>query len=316
MRIGVAATPHVAIPTLDWLDGSLHELVLVITQPDRPAGRGRALRDSPVAQWAHAHSIACVKPISSIDLVDSLMYVDLVITIGYGVILPSEVLTIPRYGFINLHFSHLPAWRGAAPVQRAILHGDQKFGLTVFALDSGMDTGPIYVQRDIDIEPYENAGQLLSRMAILGPELISETLDLIESGAVPYSQIATEDIEISYAPKISKDDARIIWEKSAIEVDRQIRAFTPEPGAWTSWRSSTLRITRARPYISISDLVPGQISIENGNLLVGCGDGDSNGDENVKSALVIEELTPAGKNSMSAKNWINGARCMPGECFG
>jgi len=303
MRIGVAATPSVAIPTLDWLRDSQHDLSLVITRPDRPAGRGRSLRESVVAKWASAHGVECVKPVASEELFESLAFIDLVITIGYGVILPIEILSVPRFGFINLHFSHLPSWRGAAPVQRAILNGDQEFGVTVFALDSGMDTGPIYVQHDIRIEPYENAGELLDRMAALGPEVIAQTLTMIESGAsaTPQSKEA-----VSYAPKISKEEARIVWNKNVIEVDRHIRAFTPDPGAWTSWRDSTLRIDRARPFPFDHELAAGFVNVQNGEVIVGCADG---------SALIIEEVTPAGKKAMSAKSWANGARIVNGESF-
>lgn len=233
----------------------------------------------------------------------SVSFIDLVVTIGYGVILPVEILLVPRFGFINLHFSHLPSWRGAAPVQRAILNGDKEIGVTVFALDSGMDTGPIYVQQDIRIQPYENAGELLDRLAILGPEVIAETLAMIESGvsATPQSSDG-----VSYAPKISKEEARITWNRSVIEVDRHIRAFTPDPGAWTSWRNSTLRIDRARPFPIAHELAAGCVAVQNSDVIVGCADG---------SALVIEEVTPAGKKAMSAKSWANGARIANGESF-
>lgn len=303
MRIGVAATPSVAIPTLDWLRDSQHDLSLVITRPDRPAGRGRALRTSVVAEWCSSHAIECVKPVASVELLETIAFIDLVVTIGYGVILPVEILAVPRYGFINLHFSHLPAWRGAAPVQRAILNGDQEFGVTVFVLDSGMDTGPIYVQRDISIAPYETAGELLNRMATLGPEVIAETLTMIESGTPPTPQ---SNEGISYAPKISKDDARVVWTKHAMDVDRHVRAFTPEPGAWTTWRNSILRLDRARLVSLEYGLAPGSVSVQNGNLIVGCADA---------SALIIEEVTPAGKKIMSAKSWANGARIVSGENF-
>lgn len=303
MRIGVAATPSVAIPTLDWLRESSHDLSLVITRPDRPAGRGRSVKESVVAQWASTHGVECVKPVASEELFESLAFIDLVVTVGYGVILPVEILSVPRFGFINLHFSHLPSWRGAAPVQRAILNGDQMIGITVFALDSGMDTGPIYVQHDIRIEPYENAGELLGRMAALGPEVIEQTLTMIESGvsATPQSSDG-----VSYAPKISKEEARISWNKSVIDVDRHIRAFTPDPGAWTAFRDATLRVDRARSFPIDYELAPGFVTVRNGEVIVGCADG---------SALIIEEVTPAGKKAMSAKSWANGARILNGESF-
>ena len=303
MRIGVAATPNVAIPTLDWLRDSEHELSLVITRPDKPAGRGRSLTESPVARWASTHGVECVKPVSSEELFDSLAFIDLVVTIGYGVILPIDVLSVPRFGFINLHFSRLPAWRGAAPVQRAVLNGDQELGVSVFALDAGMDTGPIYVQQDIFIEPYETAGELLSRMASLGPEAIAKTIALIQSGT-PARPQSSEGV--SYAPKISKEEARIEWNSSVSQVDRRIRAFTPEPGAWTSWRGSALRIDRARPFLSGHQEKAGTLLMESGNVIVVCADGHS---------LVLEEVTPAGKKSMSAKSWANGARIDVGESF-
>lgn len=303
MRIGVAATPSVAIPTLDWLSASEHDLSLVITRPDKPAGRGRALKESIVGQWASAHHIQCVKPVSSEDLYESLALIDLVVTIGYGVILPIEILGVPRYGFINLHFSLLPAWRGAAPVQRAILNGDERLGVTVFSLDSGMDTGPVYVQREVPVEPYENAGEVLEAMAALGPETISETLAIIEAGVLPIPQ---SDTGVSYAPKISKEDARISWNENALDVDRQIRAFTPDPGAWTTFRNATIRVDRARPFLTDHEREPGSVEVQNGSVVVSCSDG---------STVIIEEVTPAGKKTMSAKSWANGARIAEGERF-
>lgn len=303
MRIGVAATPSVAIPTLDWLSASEHDLSLVITRPDRPAGRGRVLKESVVGQWASAHHIQCVKPVSSEDLYESLASIDIVVTIGYGVILPIEILSVPRYGFINLHFSLLPSWRGAAPVQRAILNGDERLGVTVFALDSGMDTGPIYVQREVRVEPYDNAGEVLEAMAALGPKTVAETLAIIESGVPPTPQ---SDKGVSYAQKISKEDARILWNKNAIEIDRRIRAFTPDPGAWTTFRNGTIRVDRARLFLTDLEREPGSVEVQNGSVIASCANG---------STLVIEEVTPAGKKTMSAKSWANGARIVEGEKF-
>ncbi|MBI3428607.1 MAG: methionyl-tRNA formyltransferase [Actinobacteria bacterium] len=303
MHIAVAATPAVALPTLDWLVASAHDLDLIITRPDRPAGRGRSLRESQVGFWADAHEIRCIKPSKSDELAQPLKIIDLVVTIGYGVILPRGILSIPRHGFINLHFSLLPAWRGAAPVQCAILHGDPNIGLTVFALDEGMDTGPIYLQKAVPNEPHENSGECLERMALLGPELLRDSIDLIEKG---FSPVRQGEMGVSYAPKITKEDARIRWDGDVIGIDRHIRAFTPEPGAWTTWRGEPLRVVRARPYLSDDRLHRGEIAIKNGNVLVGCGTGD---------AIVLEEVTPSGKKTMSAKSWSNGARAIPGESF-
>ena len=304
MRIGVAATPSVAIPTLDWLRDSNHELSLVITRPDKPSGRGRTMKESVVAHWASSHGIECVKPITSDDLLESLAFLDLVVTIGYGVILPIEILKIPRFGFINLHFSLLPAWRGAAPVQRSILNGDRFSGVTVFDLDSGMDTGPFYVQRELPIHPYENAGELLTRMAVLGPEVVGETLSMIESGNTPTAQ---SHEGVTYAKKITKEEARIAWTATGVEIDRKIRAFTPVPGAWTLWRNSTVRIDRARLFPLDQDIAPGFICVQDEGVVVGCAGGDG---------LILEEVTPAGKKTMSARSWANGARIARNEHFG
>ncbi len=303
MHIAVAATPAVALPTLDWLKGSAHNLDLVITRPDRPAGRGQMLRESAVGSWANAHSIRSVKPSRADDLVEPLKNIDLVVTIGYGVILPLRILRLPRYGFINLHFSLLPAWRGAAPVQRAILHGDPIMGLTVFSLDAGMDTGPIYIQRVIPTEPRENAGECLQRMALIGPEIIRDCIELIEKGSNPVNQV---EKGVSYALKITKEETRIDWTQDAMVVDRHIRAFTPDLGAWTTWRKATFRIDSARPYPNQNHLSEGELAIESGNVIAGCGAG---------GALLLVDVTPSGKRRMSAKSWINGAHPIPGESF-
>lgn len=303
MRIGVAATPGVAIPTLDWIHSSSHQLAFVITRPDKPAGRGKSLRESLVSQWAREHEVPCIKPVASSELRDLVATVDLVVTIGYGVILPIEILNQPQFGFINLHFSLLPAWRGAAPVQRAILQGEERTGVSVFALDSGMDTGPIYLQRDTEIMPHENAGELLNRLAAMGPEIVSETFSLIESGIKPTTQ---NDVGVSYAPKLTKEEARIVWNGTALHIERGIRAFTPFPGAWTTWRGASLRIDRARFQILDQKLMPGEILIHEGDVLVGCADG---------GAILLEEVTPAGKKVMPAKSWANGARISKGESF-
>ena len=303
MRLAVAATPSVAIPTLEWLRESENELALVITRPDRPSGRGRTITDSIVSRWAISHGVDCVKPVASVDLIDILSDIELVVTIGYGVILPVEVLRVPRFGFINLHFSHLPAWRGAAPVQRAILNGDNILGVTVFALDQGMDTGPIYVQEDLLPQSYENAGEIIERMSLLGPQVIAKTLSMIESGSAPAPQSREG---ISYAPKISKEESRIAWGKDAIQIDRHVRAFAPDPGAWTTWRDSSLRIDRARPIFIEGNYAPATVINQGGSIVIACAN---------RTCLVLEEVTPAGKKPMSAKSWANGARITEGERF-
>ncbi|MBC7463206.1 MAG: methionyl-tRNA formyltransferase [Actinobacteria bacterium] len=303
MRLAVAATPSLACATLEWIQASEHELTLVITRPDKPAGRGKVLQQSEVAEWAAQNSVPVVKPVRSLELIPWLGDVDLVVTLAYGVILPENVLQVPRYGFVNMHFSLLPAWRGAAPVQRGIENGDKVSGVTVFQLDVGMDTGPIFVQDSVEIDPNENSGELLTRLAIGAPASLAKALTMIERGNSPIAQKLEGQ---STAKKISKAEARINWHQEAKSVSRKIRAFTPEPGAWAQWKGARIQILRAEPISLAEPLAPGHISSANGELLVGCGE---------MTALRIDEIAPAGKRTMKANQWLNGARCQLGDFF-
>lgn len=303
MRIGIAATPDVALPTLDWLLESPHDLICVFTKPDRPAGRGRQIKPGIVAQWAQEHSVSLHQPANAQELAPLIRGLDLVITIGYGEILPKEVLEIPRFGFLNLHFSLLPAWRGAAPVQRSLLHGDTRTGITVFRLDPGMDTGPVYIQRDYHISPRANAADVLRDLAFLGPEAMNAAICAIAAGDMPTPQSSSG---VTKAPKISKEEARIDWNRSSIEIDRQIRAFTPEPGAWTQLRDNAVGISLAQPDSSHERIQRGGISLVSNRVLVGCSDG---------SALELLDVKPSGRNLMKARDWFNGARLIDGDRF-
>jgi len=303
VRIGVAATPAIAIPTLEWLRESPHELARVITRPDQPSGRGRHINASAVAQWADQKNVPVIKPVAPTDMAASLADLDIVITIAYGVLLPIAIIELPKYGFINLHFSLLPQWRGAAPVPRAILNGDTQSGVTVFALDAGMDTGPIYIQKEVAIGARQNAGEVLQTMAAQGPEVIAQSLEMISRGVPPTSQPHNG---ATLAPKISKQEAHISWANPAELIDRHIRAFTPLPGAWTTLRGEKMTITSA----SVSDIslnAPvGTIVIESGSVFVACAH---------QSALRLEIVIPSGKKEMLAKSWMNGARLREGELF-
>ena len=188
MRLAVAATPEVALPTLHWLQTSEHDLVRVISQPDRPSGRGQELHASPVSQWATANSINLVRPSIIGEIESAIADVDLLITIGYGRILPSTTISIPKFGCINLHFSLLPAWRGAAPVQRAIESGDKELGISVFSLDEGMDTGPIYRQSSFLRDPSMRSKEALEFLGEQGVALIAQTLEDISHGVLPTKQ--------------------------------------------------------------------------------------------------------------------------------
>jgi methionyl-tRNA formyltransferase len=301
MRIGVAATPDVAIPTLDWLLQSEHSLELVITQPDKPAGRGRTLSQSIVGDWAVAHGISLFKPSSPDDLIGKIEDLDLILTIGYGVLLPERILTLPKHGFLNLHFSLLPAYRGAAPAQRALQNGEVKTGVSVFQLDKGMDTGPIYSQATIDIQPSWRSVELLNELAKVGVQSVSEALQLVKQGQTPTIQSGNSSI----APKISKAEAKIDFTTSALQVVNAIRAFTYEPGAWTTWKGEPFKITSAQ-LASENNFPTGTLATIEGSVFVGTKDG----------AVEILTVIPSGKKEMTASEWARGARLSGGELLG
>lgn len=293
MRIIVAATPAVAIPTLDALRSSNHDLVSVITRPDAPAGRGRTLQQTEVAYWADSNGVLVHKPIVKESLRELVSDVDLVVTIGYGALIPLEILQIPKFGFINLHFSLLPRWRGAAPVQRAIEAGDTVTGVTVFQLDAGMDTGPIYQRVEMEMPRDVSSDQLFDILAEFGVDPVLKTLDQISSGDLPVPQ--SED-GATRAFKLRKEEGRIDWSSSALEISRKISAFNSNPGAWSQFRGETIKINR----VSLSDksLAAGSLQIIEKSVYVGT----------ATTALQILEVTPSGKAKMDAISWSNGAR--------
>jgi len=293
VRIAVAATPEVAIPTLDALLASEHELVCVITRPDAPAGRGRALQATPVANWAQANNVKLYRPETSQLLGDLIGDLDLVVTIGYGLLLPLEILEKTKYGFINLHFSLLPRWRGAAPVQRAIEAGDSITGVTVFQLDPGMDTGPIYTSAQIPLSVSTTAHQLFQSLAILGVAPVLQTLELIERGAKPSAQ---EDVGATRAYKLSKEEGRIDWNSGAEVINRKINAFNPDPGAWSNFRGQVIKINKVR--VSNQSADAGALKTVDKSIYIGT----------ATSALELLEVTPSGKAQMTATSWANGAR--------
>ena len=301
MRLCVAATPKVAIPTLDYLLSSNHELISVITQPDRPSGRGQKSRESEVSQWAAQNNVTCHKPQGEQETLAALIDADLLLTIGYGVILPTSVISLPTHGSINLHFSLLPRWRGAAPVQRAIEAGDSVSGVTVFALDEGMDTGPIYLEKRFALDADITSDELLNELADLGVEAVAQTLTLIEQGVRPHAQSLEG---ATRAMKISKGDAQIDWNQSAEVISQKIRAFTSNPGAWTNFRASTLKVFT--PTITDFPLPPGELLLKEKKLYIGT----------ATSALEIGEVQPSGKALMPASSWVNGVRLDSGERFG
>lgn len=301
MRIGVAATPDVAIPTLNWLLQSEHEIGLIITQPDRPSGRGRLLQESIVGQWAQSHRIALIKPEKPQELMRKIEELDLVLTIGYGVLLPESILSLPRHGFLNLHFSLLPAYRGAAPAQRALHNGELVTGVSVFQLDKGMDTGPIFTQESITIDSAWRSFELLQHLADLGPDVVRRAFEMIQDGKTPSDQIGTP----SLAPKITKSEAKIDFTQDADHISNAIRAFTYEPGAWTVWKDEPFKIC-ATAFSDVKNATPGEIFVIEKSVFVATG----------SQALEILRVIPAGKKEMDAIDWARGARLNGGEFFG
>lgn len=298
MRIAVAASPRVAIPTLEVILSSTHELVRVFSQPDRAAGRGRTLEATPVSQWALANSIELFRPETARELAPLVSDVDCVVTIGYGLLIPEEILAIPRNGFLNIHFSILPRWRGAAPVQRAIEAGDSLSGITVFKLDKGTDTGPYYVMSRFALDSDITSDELLNELSEVAPSALMDSLDLIEAGEKPTPQIENE---ATRAFKLTREEGRVDFNQSAENVSAKIRAFTSNPGAWITFRGSVMKITIE----SMSNilLAPGELRKVDGKLLIGT----------ATEAIVVGSLTPSGKPTVSASAWLNGARLVDGE---
>ena len=298
MKIAVAASPEVAIPTLEFLLESEHELALIISRPDSQVGRGRELTQTAVSTWALANGIELYRPNKAADFDERLKSFDLVVTIGYGVLLPETILAQPKFGFINLHFSMLPKLRGAAPAQRAIIDGFTETGVTVFKLDAGMDTGPIYLQTKYPIKPNTTAGELLTELALLGPSAVAQTISAIERGIPPVPQDHTL---ATNASKLGKVEAQIDWSDSAANIVNKILGFAPNPGATAKFRGEVLRVMRAE--VSQQPLAVGEISSVNGSVFVGT----------ATTAVELLEVTPAGKKPMSASAWANGARFAVGE---
>jgi methionyl-tRNA formyltransferase len=298
VRIVFGGTPDVAIPSLDALADSRHELVAVVTRPDAPSGRGKKSTASPVAQRAAELGIEVLKPQRPRDeeFVTRLTELapDCCPVVAYGALLPQRVLEIPRHGWVNLHFSLLPAWRGAAPVQHAILAGDQITGATIFRIVLELDAGPILATVSEPIRPDDTAGDLLHRLSLSGARLLVETLDGIENGTLTATPQPETDAQVSYASKINVEDARIDWTQSADVLDRLIRACAPAPGAWTTFRGERFKINSAR--ISDAVLAPGVLQISKRAVRVGT----------ATQALELDEIQAQGKKPMPAADWARG----------
>jgi methionyl-tRNA formyltransferase len=302
LRIAFAGTPQFALPALRALLSSQHQLVGVLTQPDRPAGRGRELRASPIKLLAAEHHLPVAQP-ETLKTAEGRAALhgwspDLLVVVAYGLILPPAVLLMPRMGCLNIHGSVLPRWRGAAPIQRAVLAGDAETGVTIMQLDEGLDTGPVLLERRRPIGLHDTAGDLHDALAELGAAALLEAIEGLSTGQLlPRAQSAEG---VTYAAKIDKSEARIDWTGSAVQLDRQIRAFNPWPVAETRLAGESLRLLRARvAEPRAREAAPGTVlGLAEDGLRVACGEG----------VLAVGELQRAGKRPVSARDFANAVR--------
>ncbi|MCO5309348.1 MAG: methionyl-tRNA formyltransferase [Austwickia sp.] len=311
MRLVFAGTPEVAVPSLHALLASSHEVVAVLTRPDAPAGRGRSRQPSPIRSVAEHAGVPVLAPTSARDpeFLERLRELapDAGPVVAYGNLLPRAVLAVPRHGWVNLHFSLLPAWRGAAPVQHAVLAGDDVTGASTFLIEEAMDTGPLLGTMTERVRPDDTAGALLTRLATAGADLLVASLDALESGtAQPVPQGSDG---VSYAPKVTVEDARVRWSDPALAVDRRIRASTPAPGAWTTFRGERLKLGPVRQTqgpAGPGPSSPGELVADRTGVWVGTG----------TEPVQLGEVQPPGKRAMPAADWARGARPSPGERLG
>ena len=308
MRLVFAGTPAAALPTLRALAASRHAVAAVVTRPDAPVGRGKKMHRSPVAEVAEELGFEVLKPGRPNEpwFLDRLRAIapDCCPVTAYGALLPQSALDIPARGWVNLHFSVLPAWRGAAPVQHAILAGDEVTGACTFLLEEGLDTGPVFGAVTEEIGRNDTSGDLLTRLAVDGARLLVATLDGIEEGRLtPVPQPAEG---ISHAPKLTTEDARIDWKTPALHIDRQVRACTPAPGAWTTLDGERVKIFPVAPIPGVTELEPGVILADKRGLQVGTGSGHT---------VRLGDVQAQGKKRMAAADWARGLRMHNGARF-
>ncbi len=299
MRIGFAGTPAVAVQVLESLLNTEHDLALVITKPDAQVGRGKRLEQSEVSAFAESKGLKVIKPndLTDMNLITLIneMNLDLILVVAYGKIIPAQLLQRTKFGWFNLHFSLLPKYRGAAPVQHSLLAGDTVTGVTLFKLDTGMDTGAIYRQSEYQISEDDNAISVLTNLAVLGNSLVHMLLaDLTRGELQLFDQ---KEQQASYAAKIQKQSVRIDWRSSAFQIRNLVRAAAAGPIAFTENEQSRILIHEVAQS-ETSELLPGQVEQLNGEIFVGTGSGD----------LRLLKVQPAGKKVMSARDWINGLR--------
>ena len=320
MRLVLAGTPETAVPSLDALLASRHEVVAVVTRPDARSGRGRSLTPSPVKAVALAHGLEVLTPATPRDpaFLDRLRELapDCCPVVAYGALVPRAALDVPTHGWVNLHFSLLPAWRGAAPVQRALMAGDEVTGATTFVLEEGLDTGPVLGTLTEAVRPDDTSGSLLDRLAHAGAGLLAATMDGLEDGTL---RAVPQPLDgVSHAPKLTTDEARVRWTLPAHVLDRLVRGCTPAPGAWTTFRGGRLKVgplgmpSSPTPVTAAAqptdpradpDLAPGELHATKRAVLVGTGSGP----------VELREVRPHGKQAMTAVEWARGVRIDAGE---
>jgi methionyl-tRNA formyltransferase len=305
VRVLFAGTPAVAVPSLNALVEAGFDVVAVLTRPDAPIGRKRVLTPSPVAARAAELGIDVIRA-SRVDAEATARIAeaapDVAAIVAYGGLVPPAALGIPRHGWVNLHFSLLPAWRGAAPVQRAVMAGDDITGAVTFQLEEGLDTGPVFGTLTETVGQEDTAGELLERLSHSGAVLLAQTLSAIQAGkasAVPQSG------DVSLAPKLTLEDGRLNWTHPALAISRQARGVTPEPGAWTILGGQRVKLEPVRLRSDVDGLAPGAVSLHGKSVLVGTG----------SHAVELTRIQPAGKKMMSAADWARGLASLEGVVF-
>ena len=309
MRLVFAGTPEAAVPALDALLASeRHEVVAVVTRPDATAGRGRKLLASPVAQRAEEAGIEVLKPgrPREEDFLARLREIapDCCPVVAYGALLPKVALDVPARGWVNLHFSLLPAWRGAAPVQHAVMAGDEVTGASTFLIEQGLDSGPVYGVITEEIRARDTSGDLLTRLSHSGARLLAATMDGIESGDLVARPQPADGVTI--APKLTVEDAAVDWKAPALRVDRLIRGCTPAPGAWTLTGGERLKLGPVTPAPDVTGLAPGELAVAKHAVHVGT----------ASHAVALGQVQPQGKKPMPAADWARGVRIASGDHLG
>ena len=296
MKVVIASSSYVSKPLISLLSSSReHELIGLITNPDKATGRGMNIVPNELASWGMSNGINVLKPEGRDNLKDLIKTLnpEIVITIAYGQIIPEDFLNLPKYGWINVHFSSLPRWRGAAPVQWAILSADKETGVTIFQLDKGMDTGPVYLSDSVSIERDETTEMLLTRLSNIGADLAIQSLSKIQTGIKP---VAQSNSGVTLAPKITKNDGKINWHENTDEIFNRYRALAGNPGIWTLLGELRLKIDSLEISNRVEKISPAEVLISDEHLLVGANNG----------VIEIKTLTPAGRSQMSAAEFIRG----------